>query len=165
MQRVMTDLLCARQAAPRLLGVILAGCLLQACAQLRPSQIDCKGRITAAADGARVNIQTVDQGQPVEARLNGVDAQCYDRGGKTVMQVKIGLKVSRDLAVNSEAIFLEVPVISAVLDEADKPVSHNSESFRMAFPASRGVLYPVVETEMRLPLKGRAVISLSPQRL
>jgi hypothetical protein len=165
MQRVMTDLLCGRQAAARLLAVILAGCLLQACAQLRPSLTDCNDRITAAADGARVNIRTVEQDQPVEARLNGVDARCYDRGGATVMQVKIGLKVIRDLAVNSEVIFLEVPVISAVLDGADKPVSQQSESFRMAFPASSGALYPVVETEMRLPLDGRAVISLSPQRL
>lgn len=165
MQRVMTDLLFARPATARILGVILAGCLLQGCAQLRPSLIDCKGRITAAADGARVNIRTVEQDQPVEARLNGVDAQCYDRGGETVMQVKIGLKVTRDLALNSEVIFLEVPVISAVLDGADQPVSQRSESFRMAFPASKGVLYPVVETQMRLPLEGRAVISLSPQRL
>lgn len=169
MRRVMTDLLCARlcnrQSATRFLGVILAGCLLQACAQLRPSLIDCNDRITAAADGSRVNIRTVDQGQPAEARLNGVEAQCYDRGGETVMQVKIGLKVVRDLALNPEVLDLEVPVISAVLDGADKLVSNRSESFRMAFPASKGVLYPVVKIEMRLPLDGRAVISLSPQRL
>lgn len=149
-----------------ILASSLALALLGGCAQLRPTKTDCSARLTAAGDGVRVTIRTVDDSdQAVEARMNGVQALCYDKNGQTVMQVKLGLRVVRDLAENTAPVFLEVPVISAVLDAADKPLATKSESFRMAFPSRAAAIYPVVELEASLPADGRMVISLSPQRL
>ena len=71
--------------------------------------------------------------QPVEARLNGVTAQCYFDDDETVFEVSVGLKITRDLADSVDAAELQVPFVVAVVDGDEQVTSHDSFGYKMAF--------------------------------
>ena len=58
--------------------------------------------LSAPVEGARAFVLTDEQKQTVDVRLNGVRARCTaEADGSILMEVKAGLKMTRDLAQNA----------------------------------------------------------------
>ena len=148
-------------------GGLLAGTalLLSACSTFEPERFACNSKVTAVELGARVQLVSSETSQPVEARLNGVTAQCYLDDDETVFEVSVGLKLTRDLAVSSEATGVQVPFVVAVVDGNEKVKNHDSFGYRMAFAKNNDSLYPVVEFEIEAPKDGRIILSMTTQNI
>jgi len=148
-------------------GGLLAGTalLLSACSTFEPERFACNSKVTAVELGARVQLVSSETSQPVEARLNGVTAQCYLDDDETVFEVSVGLKLTRDLAVSGEATGVQVPFVVAVVDGNEKVKNHDSFGYRMAFAKNNDSLYPVVEFEIEAPKDGRIILSMTTQNI
>ena len=119
--------------------------------------------LSAPIEGARAFVLTDEFKQIVDVRLNGVRAQCAVRSdGGVLMEIKAGMKMTRDLTQNAEADIAVVPMITAVLDANDNVLSNNSFSYKNGFDTDLNRLLPVAEFELVVPMDGRAVISLTP---
>ena len=119
--------------------------------------------LSAPPDGARVFVVTDEYRQIVDVRLNGVRAQCTaGDGGDVLMEVKAGLKLTRNLAENAEPDIAVVPMMTAILNADDQVVSNESFGYTNGFDNGLDRLLPVVEFELVVPPGGRAVISLRP---
>ena len=106
---------------------------------------------------------TDEHRQIVDVRLNGVRAQCtVEANGDVLMEVKAGLKLTRNLTDNAEPDIAVVPMMTAILDADDKVVSNGIFGYKNGFDSDLDRLLPVVEFELVVPSGGRAVISLSP---
>ena len=86
-------------------GGLIAGSVLvlSACSTFEPERFACNSKVTAVELGSRVQLVASETSQPVEARLNGVTAQCYFDDDETVFEVSVGLKITRDLADSGDA--------------------------------------------------------------
>ncbi|EHI49263.1 hypothetical protein HIMB100_00008330 [SAR116 cluster alpha proteobacterium HIMB100] len=148
-------------------GGLLAGTalLLSACSTFEPERFACNSKVTAVELGTRVQLVSSETSQPVEARLNGVTAQCYLDDDETVFEVSVGLKLTRDLAVSGEATGVQVPFVVAVVDGNEKVKNHDSFGYRMAFAKNNDSLYPVVEFEIEAPKDGRIILSMTTQNI
>ena len=135
------------------------------CSSIRPDWKDCSHLLSAPKEGMRSDLQFSDGNahQPVEARLNGVSAQCHGDEDTIYMAVNAGLKVKRDLANGAEVLRLQVPFLISLLDKDDKPYDLNSSGYRVAFPKNEDTLYPVAGFKLELKQGGRAVIALTPE--
>ena len=80
------------------------------------------------------------------------------------MEVKTGLKLTRNLAENALSDIAVVPMMTAILDADDQVVSNESFGYKTGFATDLERLLPVVEFELVVPSGGRAVISLTPTR-
>ena len=121
--------------------------------------------LSAPVEGARAFVLTDEQKQTVDVRLNGVRARCTDEAdGSILMEVKAGLKMTRDLAQNAAADIAIVPMMTAVLDANDDVLSNEAFGYKTGFDTDLARLMPVVEFELVVPADGRAVISLTPTR-
>ena len=119
--------------------------------------------LSAPPEGARAFVLTDEHRQIVNVRLNGVRAQCTaEANGDVLMEVKAGLKLTRNLAENAEPDIAVVPMMTAILDTDDQVVSNGSFGYKNGFDADLERLLPVVEFELVVPVGGRAVISLTP---
>ena len=78
------------------------------------------------------------------------------------MEVKAGLKLTRNLAENAEPDIAVVPMMTAILNADDQVVSNESFGYTNGFDNELDRLLPVVEFELVVPPGGRAVISLRP---
>ena len=108
---------------------------------------------------------TDEHRQIVDVRLNGVRALCtVEANGDVLMEVKAGLKLTRNLAENSEPDIAVVPMMTAILDANDQVVSNDSFGYKNGFDTDLERLLPIVEFELVIPSGGRAVISLTPTR-
>jgi hypothetical protein len=95
--------------------------------------------------------------------MNGVRAQCTaEADGSVLMEIKAGMKMTRNLTQNAEADSAVVPMITAVLDVDDNVVSNKLFSYKTGFDTDLARLLPVFEFELVVPTDGRAVISLAP---
>ena len=142
---------------------VLLGCLmfLSSCALLS-DVVSCPS-LSAPPEGTRAFVMTDEHRQIVDVRLNGVRAQCTaEANGDVVMEVKAGLKMTRNLAENAEPDIAVVPMMTAIVDADDKVVSNASFGYKNGFDADLDRLLPVVEFELVVPSGGRAVISLTP---
>jgi hypothetical protein len=142
---------------------VLLGCLvfLSSCALLS-DVVSCPS-LSAPPEGARAFVMSDKHRQIVDVRLNGVRAQCTaEANGDVSMEVKAGLKLTRDLAENAEPDIAVVPMMTAILDADDQVVSNSSFGYKKGFDADLDRLLPVVEFELVVPSGGRAVISLTP---
>ena len=148
-------------------GGLLAGTalLLSACSTFEPERFACNSKVTAVELGARVQLVSSETSQPVEARLNGVTAQCYLDDDETVFEVSVGLKLTRDLAVSGEATGVQVPFVVAVVDGNEKVKNHDSFGYRMAFAKNTDSLYPAVEFEIEAPKDGRIILSMTTENI
>ena len=141
-----------------LLGFLL---FLSSCS-LRSDVVSCPP-LSAPPEGARAFVVTDKFLQIVDVRLNGVRAQCTaEANGDVLMEVKAGLKLTRNLAENAEPDIAIVPMMTAILDADDQVVSNDSFGYKNGFDTDLERLVPVVEFEMVVPAGGRAVISLKP---
>ena len=143
----------------------LLGCLVffSSCS-LNDDVVSCP-RLSAPPEGARAFVVTDEHRQIVDVRLNGVRAQCTsEANGDVLMEVKAGLKLTRNLAENSEPDIAVVPMMIAILDADDRVVSNDRFGYRNGFKTDLEHLLPVVEFELVVPSGGRAVISLTPTR-
>ena len=141
----------------------LLGCLmfLSSCALL--SDVVSCPLLSAPPEGMRAFVMTDKHRQIVDVRLNGVRAQCTaEANGDVLMEVKAGLKLTRNLAENAEPAIAVVPMMTAILDADDQVVSNSSFGYKKGFDADLDRLLPVVEFELVVPSGGRAVISLTP---
>ena len=121
--------------------------------------------LSAPPEGARAFVVTDEHRQIVDVRLNGVRAQCTaEANGDVLMEVKAGLKLTRNLAENAEPDIAVVPMMTAILDADDQVVSNNSFGSKKTFDTDRERLLPVVAFDLVVPSGGRAVISLTPTR-
>ena len=121
--------------------------------------------LSAPPEGARAFVVTDEHRQIVDVRLNGVRALCtVEANGDVLMEVKAGLKLTRNLAENAEPDIAVVPMMTAILDANDQVVSNDSFGYKHGFDANLERLLPVVEFELVVPSGGRAVISLTPTR-
>jgi methyl coenzyme M reductase beta subunit len=121
--------------------------------------------LSAPPEGARAFVVTDDRQQTVDVRLNGVVAECRaGANGNVLMEVKAGLKLTRNLAENAEADIAVVPMMTAILDADDQVVSNGRFGYKNVFDVDIARLLPVVEFELVAPSGGRAVISLTPTR-
>ena len=142
---------------------VLLGCLvfLSSCALLS-DVVPCPS-LSAPPEGARAFVMTDKNRQIVDVRLNGVRAQCTaEANGDVLMEVKAGLKLTRNLTENAEPDIAVVPMMTAILDADDKVVSNGSFGYKNGFDSDLDRLLPVVEFELVVPSGGRAIISLSP---
>ena len=142
---------------------VLLGCLvfLSSCALLS-DVVSCPS-LSAPPEGARAFVMTDEHRQIVDVRLNGVRAQCtVEANGDVLMEVKAGLKLTRNLAENAKPDIAVVPMMTAILDAGDKVVSNDSFGYKNGFDSNLDRLLPVVEFELVVPSGGRAVISLTP---
>ena len=142
---------------------VLLGCLvfLSSCALLS-DVVSCPS-LSAPPEGARAFVMTDEHRQIVDVRLNGVRAQCTaEANGDVLMEVKAGLKLTRNLAENAKPDIAVVPMMTAILDAGDKVVSNDSFGYKNGFDSNLDRLLPVVEFELVVPSGGRAIISLSP---
>ena len=121
--------------------------------------------LSAPVEGARAFVLTDEQKQTVDVRLNGVRARCTaEADGSILMEVKAGLKMTRDLAQNAAADIAIVPMMTAILDANDDVLSNEAFGYKTGFDTDLARLMPVVEFELVVPADGRAVISLTPTR-
>ena len=119
--------------------------------------------LSAPVEGARAYVVTDEQKQTVDVRLNGVRAQCTaEADGRILMEVKVGLKMTRNLAQNAAADIAIVPMMTAILDANDEVLSNEAFGYKTGFNTDLARLLPVVEFELVVPADGRAVISLTP---
>jgi hypothetical protein len=110
-------------------------------------------------------VLTDEKKQTVDVRLNGVRPQCTaEADGSILMEVKVGLKMTRDLAHNAAADIAVVPMMTAILDANDEVLSNEAFGYKTGFNTDLARLLPVVEFELVVPADGRAVISLTPTR-
>ena len=110
---------------------ILLGCLvfLNSCALL--SDVVSCPPLSAPPEGARAFVMTDEHRQIVDVRLNGVRAQCTaEANGDVLMEVKAGLKLTRNLAENAKPDIAVVPMMTAILDANDKVVSNDSFGYK-----------------------------------
>ncbi len=121
--------------------------------------------LSAPPEGARAFVVTDEHQQIVDVRLNGVRALCtVEANGDVLMEVKAGLKLTRNLAENAEPDIAVVPMMTAILDANDQVVSNDSFGYKNGFDTGLERFLPVAEFELVVPSGGRAVISLSPTR-
>ena len=121
--------------------------------------------LSAPVEGARAFVVTDEEKQTVDVRLNGVRARCTaEADGRTLMEVKVGLKMTRNLAQNAAADIAIVPMMTAILDANDEVLSNQAFGYKTGFNTDLARLLPVVEFELVVPADGRAVISLTPTR-
>jgi len=121
--------------------------------------------LTAPPEGARAFILTDNNQQTVDVRLNGVRADCTaEANGDVLMEVKAGLKMTRNLAESAEADIAVVPMMTAILDANNTVISNDAFGYKTGFNTDLDRLLPVVEFELVVPAGGRAVISLTPTR-
>lgn len=119
--------------------------------------------LSAPPEGARVFVMTDEQQQIVDVRLNGVRAKCTaEANGNVLMEVKAGLKLTRNLAENAEPDIAVVPMMTAILDADDQVISNDRFGYKNGFDTDLERLLPVVEFDLVVPSGGRAVISLTP---
>ena len=142
----------------------LLGCALLAMAACSSSDdIAVCPSITAPAEGARVFVQTDDSKQIVDARFNGVRTSCTSQNDGTIkMEIKAGLKLSRNLSQNESADIVAVPMMVAILDANDAVISNDVFGYRNGFDKGVAKLYPVAEMDFDVPVGGRIVLSLRP---
>ena len=145
--------------------VTLTVFVLSGCSSFRPEPYDCDDKVTAIEIGSRVELVTSDTVQPVMVRLNGVSASCYPDEEKTVFDVSVGLKITRNLSDSPEVSKFKVPFIIAVIDESETVVGHESFAYRMALSKQKDILYPVVDFQTKAPKDGRIILSLTPETL
>ena len=144
---------------------VLLGCLvfLSSCALLS-DVVSCPS-LSAPPEGTRAFVMTDEHRQIVDVRLNGVRAQCTaEANGDVLMEVKAGLKMTRNLAENAESDIVVVPMMTAILDVDDQVVFNNRFGYKNGFDTDLERLLPVVEFELVVPSGGRVVISLTPTR-
>ena len=121
--------------------------------------------LSAPPEGARAFVMTEKHRQIVDVKLNGVRAQCTaEANGDVLMEVKAGLKLTRNLTENAEPDIAVVPIMTAILDADDKVVSNDSFGYKNGFDSNLDRLLPVVEFELVVPSAVRAVVSLSPTK-
>ena len=121
--------------------------------------------LSAPVEGARAYVVTDEQKQTVDVRLNGVRTQCTaEADGRILMEVKAGLKMTRNLAQNAAADIANVPMMTAILDANDEVLSNEALDYKIGFNTDLARLLPLVEFELVVPADGRAVISLTPTR-
>ena len=145
---------------PAILGslVFLASC------SSKDELVSCPA-LSAPVEGARAFVVTDEQKQTVDVRLNGVRVQCTpEADGSILMEVKAGLKMTRDLAQNAAADIAIVPMMTAILDANDEVLSNEAFGYKTGFDTDLARLLPLVEFELVVPADGRAVISLTPTR-
>ena len=119
--------------------------------------------LSAPIEGTRAFVVTDELKQPVDVRLNGVRAECTaEADGKVLMEIKAGMKITRDLGENAAADVAAVPMMTAVLDLNDNLLSNETFAYRIGFSTDLERLLPVFEFELVVPADGRAVISLMP---
>lgn len=119
--------------------------------------------VSAPEEGARVFVQTDDNKQIVDARFNGVRAICTAQNDGTIkMEIKAGLKLTRNLNQNVSADIVAVPLMSAILDANDVVISNEVFGYRNGFDKGVAKLYPVAEMDFVVPVGGRIVLSLRP---
>ena len=119
--------------------------------------------VSAPEEGARVFVEADESKQIVDARFNGVRSSCQSRNGGTIkMEIKAGLKLSRNLNQNESADIVVVPMMSAVLDANDNVISNEVFGYRNGFNKGVAKLYPVAEMDFEVPVGGRVVLSLRP---
>ena len=98
-------------------------------------------------------------------RVHLLRANCtLKANGDVLMEVKAGLKMTRNLAENAEPDIAVVPMMTAILDANDQVVFNDSFGYKNGFDTNLERLLPVVEFELVVPSGGRAVISLTPTR-
>ena len=137
---------------------------LGACSTFEPETYDCSSLVSVPELGARITL-AAETGELSAIRLNGIEAVCEDDGEKTIVNLGIGLKVSRPVEESGKALLLEVPFIAAKLDSTDTVIGHDSFSYRMAFGEKVDLIYPLMRYELNIPADGRVVISLVSERI
>ena len=137
---------------------------LGACSTFEPETYDCSSLVSVPELGARITL-AAETGELSAIRLNGIEAVCEDDGEKTIVNLGIGLKVSRPVEESGKAVLLEVPFIAAKLDSTDTVIGHDSFSYRMAFGEKVDLIYPLMRYELNIPADGRVVISLVSERI
>ena len=143
----------------------LLGCLVSLSSCSSFSDVVSCPPLSAPPEGARAFVVTDNFRQIVDVRLNGVSAQCTaEANGDVLVEVKAGLKLTRDLSENAEPDIAVVPMLIAILNADDQVVSNDSFGYKNGFDSDLGRLLPVVEFELVVPSDGRAVISLMPTR-
>ena len=121
--------------------------------------------LSAPLEGARSFVVTDEHRQIVDVRLNGVRAQCTaEANGDVLMEVKAGLKLTRNLAENAESDIVVVQMMTAILDVDDQVVFNDRFGYKNGFDTDLERLLPVVEFDLVVPSGGRVVISLTPTR-
>jgi hypothetical protein len=119
--------------------------------------------VSAPEEGARVFVQTDDNKQIVDARFNGVRAICTAQNDGTIkVEIKTGLKLTRNLKQNVSADIVAIPLMSAILDANDVVISNEVFGYRNGFDKGVAKLYPVAEKDFEVPVGGRIVLSLRP---
>ena len=90
--------------------------------------------LSAPSEGARAFILTDKHLQIVDVRLNGVRAQCTaEANGDVLMEVKAGLKMTRNLAENAESDIVVVQMMTAILDVDDQVVFNDRFGYKNGF--------------------------------
>ena len=137
---------------------------LGACSTFKPETYDCSSLVSVPELGARVTL-AAETGELSTIRLNGIDAVCEDDGEEIIVNLGIGLKVSRPLEESGKALLLEVPFIAARLDSTDTVIGHDSFSYRMAFGSKVDLIYTLMRHQLSIPADGKPVISLVSERI
>ena len=143
--------------------VTLTAFVLSACSAFRPDSYACDEKVTAVEIGSRVEFFTADTFQPIMIRLNGVSASCYSYENKTVFDVSVGLKITRDLSDSPEVTKFQVPFIISVIENSETVIRHESFAYRMALSKQTDSLYPVIDFQTEAPKDGRIILSLTPE--
>ena len=160
LQKTRYDHLMQHLSVPVLLGCFVS---LSSCALLS-DVVSCPS-LSAPPEGTRAFVMTDEHRQIVDVRLNGVRAQCTaEANGDVLMEVKAGLKMTRNLAENAESDIVVVPMMTAILDVDDQVVFNNRFGYKNGFDTDLERLLPVVEFDLVVPSGGRVVISLTPTR-
>ena len=142
---------------------ILVATALSACSVFEPEYYNCDYKITSYPEGVRASLETQNQDQAVEVRLNGVSGQCYDEGASVNAALAIGMKVSRVLDEGDSVDPVSVPMVAAVVDKDDTVLETTSFLYTMQFTSGLDVIYPLVRRNFTIPKGGRIIVSLTPR--
>lgn len=145
-----------------LFSVILGSSLFLASCSFREDLEHCPP-LSAPIEGARAFVVTDELKQRIDVRLNGVRAVCKaEASGVVLLEIKAGMKITRDLGENAEADVAVVSMMTAVLDLNDNLLSNETFAYRIGFNSDQDRLLPVFEFELEVPADGRVVLSLMP---
>ena len=137
--------------------------LLSSCASLKKELYDCTKLVSVIKEGSIVDIKTNNYNDLSIVRFNGIESSCYNKNNLIYSEVKIGLKVSREINNNNlgNVDEVEVPFILAILDNKENVILNDSFGYKITFPSGEFSVFPKVKFKYKFPINSRIIISLT----
>ncbi len=140
---------------------------LFSCANLKKEKFDCSDSITVMKEGSIVDLKTIVFNNDAIARFNGVTALCYKKKNFVYMNVKTGLKVSREVirTKKNNTDEVEIPFVLAILDKNENILLTDSFGYKVTFPSNKFITFPTVKFNYKFISESRVILSFTSEKI